>query len=175
MRRFESQPLTARWVPGTAGGLSAAVPHPSLPGSRRGCKHCSSTPGGRPGSTPSTTGRCRPARSEELDRLPVVTKPALLARFDDWVTDPAVTRVGVEQFVANLDNLGREFLGRYVVFATSGSTGVPALLVQDQRAVAVMTGLTYARSLSALTPKLGAKMLTRPLGWPQSLHKAATS
>jgi phenylacetate-CoA ligase len=50
-----------------------------------------------------------PIQLEELDRLPVVTKPALMARFDHWVTDPAVTRVGVEQFVANLDNLGRDF------------------------------------------------------------------
>ena len=84
----------------------------------------------------------------------MVTKPELMARFEDWVTDPAVTRVGVEHFVASLDNLGRDFLGRYVVFTTSGSTGVPALLVQDQRAVAVMTGLTYARSLSALARSL---------------------
>lgn len=43
-------------------------------------------------------------------------------------TDPSMTRAGVEDFVANLDNLGRDFLGRYVVFTTSGSTGVPALL-----------------------------------------------
>jgi phenylacetate-CoA ligase len=68
-----------------------------------------------------------------------------MARFDDWMTDPAITRAHVEEFVANLDNLGRDFLGRYVVFTTSGSTGVPALLVQDHRAVAVMTGLAYVR------------------------------
>jgi phenylacetate-coenzyme A ligase PaaK-like adenylate-forming protein len=84
-----------------------------------------------------------------------------MARFDDWVTDPAVTRAGAERFVANLDNLGRDFLGRYVVFTTSGSTGVPALLVQDRRAIAVMTGLAYVRAASALTPKLMARMLTR--------------
>jgi phenylacetate-CoA ligase len=53
-------------------------------------------------------------------------------------------------------------LDRYVVFTTSGSTGVPALLVQDHRAVAVMTGLAYIRGLSALSPKLAAKLLTRP-------------
>jgi hypothetical protein len=58
-----------------------------------------------------------------------------------------VTRAGVEQFVADLDNLGRDFLGRYVVFTTSGSTGVPALLMQDRRAIAVITGLSYVRAL----------------------------
>jgi phenylacetate-CoA ligase len=94
-------------------------------------------------------------------QLPPVTKPELMARFDEWVTDPTVTRAGVEQFVADLDNLGRDFLGRYVVFTTSGSTGVPALLVQDRRAIAVMTGLSYVRALGALTPGLLARMLTR--------------
>jgi phenylacetate-coenzyme A ligase PaaK-like adenylate-forming protein len=84
-----------------------------------------------------------------------------MARFDDWVTDPSVTRAGVEQFVADLDNLGRDFLDRYVVFTTSGSTGVPAVLVEDKRAVAVMTGLRYVRALSALSPRRLARMLTR--------------
>jgi phenylacetate-CoA ligase len=63
-----------------------------------------------------------PIGRQELHQLPPVIKPELMARFDDWVTDPAVTRVGVEEFVANLDNLGRDFLDRYVVFTTSGST-----------------------------------------------------
>jgi phenylacetate-CoA ligase len=49
----------------------------------------------------------------------------------------------------------------YVVYTTSGSTGVPALLVQDRRAVAVMTGLSSVRALGAITPGLLARMLTR--------------
>jgi phenylacetate-coenzyme A ligase PaaK-like adenylate-forming protein len=43
----------------------------------------------------------------------------------------------------------------------STTTGVPALLVQDARAVAVMTGLTYVRALGALTPRLLTRILTR--------------
>jgi phenylacetate-CoA ligase len=164
MRSFKSRPLTARSVAWDAwrakrGGsaaiaarqqarLQALVEH-ARRASRFYAEHYRAVPSG-------------PIRLEELDRLPAVAKPELMARFDDWVTDPAVTRAGVEQFVADLDNLGRDFLGRYVVFTTSGSTGVPALLVQDQRAVAVMTGLAYVRGLSALSPKLAAKMLTRP-------------
>jgi phenylacetate-CoA ligase len=102
-----------------------------------------------------------PISPEAFYQLPPVTKPELMARFDEWVTDPSVTRAGVEQFVADLDNLGRDFLRRYVVFTTSGSTGVPALLVQDRRAVAVMTGLSYVRALGVLTPRLLARMVTR--------------
>jgi phenylacetate-CoA ligase len=89
-----------------------------------------------------------PIDPEGFYRLPPVSKQELMTRFDDWVTDPSVTRADVERFVADLDNLGRDFLDRYVIFTTSGSTGVPALLVQDQRAVAVMTGLSYIRALS---------------------------
>jgi hypothetical protein len=37
----------------------------------------------------------------------------------------------------DLDNLGRDFLDRYVVITTSGSTGVPALLVEDRRTYGV--------------------------------------
>jgi phenylacetate-CoA ligase len=160
----ESQPLTARRVArdawrATHGGpatisarqqtrLQALVEH-ARRASRFYAEHYRALPSGS-------------IHLEELALLPAVTKPELMARFDDWVTDPTVTRDGVERFVANLDNLGRDFLGRYVVFTTSGSTGVPAPLVQDQRAVAVMTGLAYVRGLSALTPKLAARMLTRP-------------
>ena len=95
-----------------------------------------------------------PGGSPVLERLPTVTKPQLMDRFDEWVTDPAVTRAAVEEFVAELDNIGVDFLGRYVVVTTSGSTGVPALLVQDRRAIAVMTGLAYVRTGGLLTPRL---------------------
>jgi hypothetical protein len=69
-----------------------------------------------------------PGGNPVLERLPAVTKPQLMNRFDDWVTDPAVTRAGVEEFVADLDNIGVDLLGRYVVVTTSGSTGVPTLI-----------------------------------------------
>ena len=46
-----------------------------------------------------------------LDPLPVTSKPVLMARFDDWVTDPAVPWAGVEAFLADLDNLGHDYLG----------------------------------------------------------------
>ena len=102
-----------------------------------------------------------PAGPVQLRRLPAVSKSELMSRFDDWVTDPAITRTTVEAFVADLDNLGADFLDRYVVFTTSGSTGVPALLVQDRRALAVMNGLAIVRSAGWLTPRVLARVLAR--------------
>lgn len=102
-----------------------------------------------------------PIGLHDLPRLPPVRKPTLMNRFDDWITDPGVTRDGVEAFVADLDNVGKDFLGQYVVFTTSGSTAEPALLVQDRRAVAVMAGLAYARSAGVLSRRLLLRLLAR--------------
>ena len=84
-----------------------------------------------------------------------------MARFDDWVTDPLVTRADVAAFVADPDNIGRDYQGRYVVFITSGSTAEPAMLVQDRDALAVMFGVTYARSAGVLPLRLLSRIVAR--------------
>jgi phenylacetate-coenzyme A ligase PaaK-like adenylate-forming protein len=80
-----------------------------------------------------------------LDRLPVVTKAQLMARFDDWVTDPEVTLRGVQEFADDPAHIGREYLGRYLVLVTSGTTGIPAVLLQDRSALDVLEALTVVR------------------------------
>jgi phenylacetate-coenzyme A ligase PaaK-like adenylate-forming protein len=57
-----------------------------------------------------------------------VTKPELMAHFDEWVTDPAITREGVEAFLADKTLIGQPYLGRYFVCISSGTTGHPAAL-----------------------------------------------
>lgn len=63
----------------------------------------------------------RPSDGVVLAKLPPVTKQELMANFDDWVTDPAVTRAGVEAFIADPSLVGTPFLGRYFVCTTSGT------------------------------------------------------
>ena len=46
------------------------------------------------------------ARQLDPADVPVVTKCALMARFDDWVTDPEVNLAGVEAFLADRDRIG---------------------------------------------------------------------
>ena len=77
--------------------------------------------------------------------LPVVGKHELMARFDDWVTDPAITRAGVEAFLADRTHIGERHLGRYVVWKSSGSTGVPGIFVQDADALATFDALIAAQ------------------------------
>jgi phenylacetate-coenzyme A ligase PaaK-like adenylate-forming protein len=73
--------------------------------------------------------------------LPVVTKSALMGRFDDWVTDPALDLAGVTAFLADRDQIGERYLGRYVIWKSSGSTGEPGIYVQDDDALETFDAL----------------------------------
>ena len=85
--------------------------------------------------------RSLPSRDLALGALPVVGKRELMERFDDWVTDRGVTRRGVEAFLADRARIGERYLGRFVVWKSSGSTGEPGIFVQDAAALATYDAL----------------------------------
>ena len=94
------------------------------------------------------------ATALSVQDLPVVTKQALMARFDDWVTDPAVTRVDVDAFLADKRAVGKRYLDRYVLWQSSGSTGEPGIYVQDADALATYDALIAVQAGAArLAPK----------------------
>ena len=76
-----------------------------------------------------------PTAIDALSDLPIVTKPALMEQFDDWVTDRAVTRAGVAAFMTDKTRIGHHFLKRYLLYTSSGSTGEHAIFVQDKDAL----------------------------------------
>ncbi|MGE5169863.1 MAG: hypothetical protein ACM3JC_05765 [Rudaea sp.] len=80
-------------------------------------------------------------RDAPLAALPVVCKRDLMARFDDWVTDRSVARAGVEAFLQDRTHIGEQYLGRYVVWKSSGSTGDPGVFVQDATAMSTYDAL----------------------------------
>lgn len=86
---------------------------------------------------------CRrvPEHGFSLEQLPVVAKRQLMAHFDDWVTDPAVTRSDVKAFLADPALIGERYLGAYAVWKSSGSTGEPGIFVQDADALATYDAL----------------------------------
>jgi phenylacetate-coenzyme A ligase PaaK-like adenylate-forming protein len=97
-------------------------------------------------------------------RLPPVTKNELMEAFDQWVTDPRITRAGIEAFVRDPGRIGERYLDRYLVWTTSGVTGTPALLVQDDRSLEVYTALAVIRGwLRWLEPSDIARLLRRGL------------
>lgn len=76
-----------------------------------------------------------------LEALPVVTKHELNGRFDDWVTDPDVTRERLSAFLADRTQIGERFLGRHAAWRSSGTTGEPGLYLHDAPACATYHAL----------------------------------
>ncbi len=86
-----------------------------------------------------------PAGPLRLADLPVATKRTLMAAFDRWCSDPAITRAAVDEFVSQRVHIGERFLDRYLVWMSSGSTGEPGIYVQDAGALAVYDALVSAQ------------------------------
>lgn len=80
-----------------------------------------------------------------LQELPVVHKRQLMARFADWVTDPALALPALRRFTSDPARIAEPWLGRYTVWESSGSSGEPALFVQDAQAMAVYDALEALR------------------------------
>ena len=91
-----------------------------------------------------------PANVNDPRFLPPVTKPELVENFDEWVTDPEVTKQHVESFVSDASLVGTPYLGRYLVATTSGTTGTPAVFLHDETAMAVYNAIGYTRAMPAL-------------------------
>ncbi len=80
-----------------------------------------------------------------LEDLPVVRKRELMKNFRDWVGDPQLRLEDLRRFVADRERIADPFLGRYVVWESSGSSGEPCLFVQDAAAMAVYDALEALR------------------------------
>lgn len=82
-----------------------------------------------------------PAGDVALAALPVVDKRTLMAHFDDWCTDPRVRLAQVREFLADRRRIGERFLGRYWVWKSSGTSGVPGIFLHDLASMAVYDAL----------------------------------
>ncbi|MEN9763279.1 MAG: hypothetical protein RI906_3105 [Pseudomonadota bacterium] len=89
------------------------------------------------------------AHHAALKDYPVVTRSALMDRFNDWVTNPAIRRSDVDAFIADPNRLGEPYLGRYAVWTSSGTTGRPGIYVVEPDALAIYQALLTTRLTSA--------------------------
>jgi phenylacetate-coenzyme A ligase PaaK-like adenylate-forming protein len=89
-----------------------------------------------------------------LAELPPTSKQQLMDRFDDVLTDPAVDRVSVAEFVADPARVGELLHDRYSAYTTSGTTGRPGLFVHDPQASAVYQALVARLYLSVVSAQL---------------------
>jgi len=97
---------------------------------------------------------------DDTSELPVTTKAALMARFDDWVTDPAVTRAGADAFLADRTRIGDKYEGRYLLWKSSGTSGEPGIFLQDEGALEIYGGLL---AVQLATPDLLGRCISGSL------------
>jgi phenylacetate-coenzyme A ligase PaaK-like adenylate-forming protein len=86
-----------------------------------------------------------PETITDVRQLPPVTKPELMEHFDEVITDPAVRKAGVQQHLADLGNLGKPYIGKYMVWTTSGTTGTPGIFLEDKNWDTVITAVNVLR------------------------------
>jgi len=102
----------------------------------------------------------RDPASVRLQDLPVMRKRELMAAFEDWVGDPEVESARLRQFLADPTHIAEPYVGRYVAWESSGSSGEPAMFLQDAAAMAVYDALEALRRPS----RLGARQWLDPWG-----------
>ena len=83
-----------------------------------------------------------------LSDLPVTHRAELMAAFDDWVTEPALTLDGLRRFTADTGRIAEPYLDHWQVWESSGTSGLAGIFVQDARALAVYDALESLRRAS---------------------------
>lgn len=81
-----------------------------------------------------------------LSDLPTVNKTELMKNWNDWVTDRNVSLAEIQSFMKNIDNIGRKWNGKYLVYTTSGSTGNPLVSLCDVSTNNVTGAISALRS-----------------------------
>lgn len=89
--------------------------------------------------------RRRAPHARSLADFEPVDKATLMAAFDDWATDRAITRAAAARLVADPALVGQAWLGRYLLWTSSGTSGVPGWFVQDARALAAYDAIDALR------------------------------
>ena len=99
--------------------------------------------------------------SAGLTDLPPVAKVEWVDGFDESVTDPAITREAVWQYMQDRARVGQPWLDRYSVCRSSGVAGKKSLFVADQGAMDVYWALWLTRGWMSWLGLRGAARLGR--------------
>ena len=83
-----------------------------------------------------------------LEELPPVSKPELMAHFDEVLTDRNITMARIDAFTQDLDHIGRMIDDKYLIFKTSGSTGNPAVVLYDKQNIDVSSAVAAVRTFA---------------------------
>ena len=85
-----------------------------------------------------------PSREVELRQLPVTRKPDLMSEFDDWLTIRSLPLDRVREHLRDMEKIGVP-IDDVAIFRTSGTSGVPAIIVLPSSFLEYSYGITLAR------------------------------
>ncbi|MDR0491330.1 MAG: phenylacetate--CoA ligase family protein [Oscillospiraceae bacterium] len=83
-----------------------------------------------------------------LSDLPSTEREELAAHFDEWVCDDRIKMSGIIAFTGDAGNIGKPYLNKYMVFKTSGTTGVPLITLYDRRTLNVFRAVRHSRKFA---------------------------
>lgn len=83
-----------------------------------------------------------------ISDYPTTNKSDMAKHFDKWFTDRSVTRKAVDRFMSDLSNAGKKLNGKYLVYTTSGSTGMPCVVLYDDTTINVSSAIGVLRSFA---------------------------
>jgi phenylacetate-coenzyme A ligase PaaK-like adenylate-forming protein len=89
--------------------------------------------------------RLLPEDATTLDGVQPVSRSELMDSFDDWVTDPRIELSDLKTFLADPRHIGQAYLGQYLAWESSGTSGEPGVFVQDGAALSVYDALETLR------------------------------
>lgn len=67
-----------------------------------------------------------------LQEIPPISKKIMMEHYDDFVCDPTLRRVDLENFISDPSNRGKKYNDSYQVIHTSGSSGTLGLFVYGE-------------------------------------------
>lgn len=83
-----------------------------------------------------------------LTDFPITDKTQLMVHFDNWLTDRNITKQKVDLFMSSKSNIGKKLDGKYLVYSTSGSTGMPCLVLYDKTSINISSAIGVLRSFA---------------------------
>ena len=106
-----------------------------------------------------------------LKQFPVITKELLMQNYDELVTDSKVKQEELRKFDESPASRSENYLGRYHIIHSSGSTGIPRYFVYDDKAwgqmlLGIIRGALWGMGMIDILKLLAGK--------PRILYIAAT-
>lgn len=80
-----------------------------------------------------------------LSDIPISTRPEMTEHFEQWVCDPQVTKSGIDDYISDRNNLFQQYLGKYAIATTSGTTAEPLRILRDARHLDIHGALMRTR------------------------------